>query len=102
VGPETIVAPSGWEDRLVRLEFPAIRRADAPVIGWCLSFDDLVLAKLAAGREHDLAFVEAAVREGMVDNDQFSLGLELMPEGYREDVQTRMQHIRACVGGLSG
>ena len=28
VGPETAVAPAGWQERLVRLELPAIKRTD--------------------------------------------------------------------------
>ena len=32
VGPETAVAPAGWEGRLVRLELPAIRSREGTVI----------------------------------------------------------------------
>jgi hypothetical protein len=36
------------------------------VRGWCLEVHDLAVAKLAAGREKDLDFVEALVRHGMI------------------------------------
>lgn len=38
VGPETAIAPAGWEQRLVRLELPAILRRDGTVIAWCLRY----------------------------------------------------------------
>ncbi len=34
--------------------------------GWCLEPHDLVLAKLVAGREKDLAYARAAVAAGIV------------------------------------
>lgn len=66
VGPETAIAPAGWQERLVRLELPAIRRKSGTVIAWSLEVHDLVLAKLAAGRADDLEFAEGAVRAGLV------------------------------------
>ena len=85
VGPETAVAPAGWEGRLVRLELPAIRSREGTVIAWCLEVHDLVLAKLAAGREHDLEFAADALREGLVDPDQLRLGVDLIPESHRDE-----------------
>ena len=84
VGPETVIAPAGWEGRLVRLELPPIRRKDATVIAWCLSIHDLLLAKLAAGRPHDLEFAGEAVRAELVDLEQLQLGVDLMPVSHRE------------------
>jgi hypothetical protein len=98
VGPETVIAPTGWEDRLVRLELPAIRRTDGSVIAWCLSMDDLVLAKLAAGRAHDLEFAQEAIKAGLVDPDQLQLGVELMPTQHRDAVRERLAGIVARVG----
>jgi hypothetical protein len=91
VGPETLVAPEGWEDRLVRLELSPIRKRDGKVIAWCLSMHDLVLAKLAAGREHDLEFAEATLAHGLVDGEQLMLGVDLIPESHREIVRERVQ-----------
>ena len=90
VGPETAVAPAGWEGRLVRLELPAIRSREGTVIAWCLEVHDLVLAKLAAGREHDLEFAADALREGLVDPDQLRLGVDLIPESHREPTKKRL------------
>lgn len=90
VGPETVIAPAGWQGRLVRLELPAIRSRDKTVIARCLEIHDLVLAKLAAGREHDFEFVEGAMRAGLVDVDQLRLGVDLMPESHREVTQERL------------
>lgn len=48
VGPETLAAPAGWMDRLVKVELPATQRKDGTVVAWCLETHDLMLAKLAA------------------------------------------------------
>ena len=90
VGPETAVAPAGWEGRLVRLELPAIRPREGTIIAWCLEVHDLVLAKLAAGREHDLEFAADALREGLVDPHQLRLGVDLIPDSHREPTRNRL------------
>ncbi len=63
VGEETATLPSGWRDRLVSLNTPA---TDS-VTGLCLEVHDLAVAKLVAGREKDLVFVKALLREGLAD-----------------------------------
>lgn len=95
VGPETAVAPAGWEQRLVRLELPAIRPSEGTVIAWCIGVHDLVLAKLAAGREHDFEFATDALREGLVDPEQLWLGIDLMPESHRERSRERLELVLA-------
>jgi hypothetical protein len=90
VGPETLVAPAGWEERLVRLELPPVRRKDGTVVAWCLEVHDLVLAKLAAGRPHDYEFVEEAIRFGVVDRVMLRLGVDLLPNSHRELVRERL------------
>ena len=95
VGPETAVAPAGWQERMVRLELPAIRRTRRAVIAWCMSTHDLVLAKLAAGRQHDLEFAADAIREGLVDPQQLQLGVQLMPESHREVTRERLAIVLA-------
>ena len=81
VGPETITAPPGWEGRLIRLEVPPIR---------CLSLPDLMLAKLAAGREHDVQFVRDALADAIVTRDELERGIDLMAEAVREAVRERL------------
>ncbi len=63
VGIETATLPSGWEERLVSIRNDNTRQAT----GLCLEKHDLMLSKLAAGREKDYEFVETALREGLVD-----------------------------------
>ena len=62
VGPETAVLPEGWQQRLVVVFGPNTRM----VRGWCLEAHDLAIAKLVAGREKDLDYVEAMGRFEMV------------------------------------
>ncbi|MEX2211019.1 MAG: DUF6036 family nucleotidyltransferase [Gaiellaceae bacterium] len=97
VGPETVTAPAGWEDRLVRLELPPLRRKGGPVIAWCLEVHDLVLAKLAAGREHDIEFAFEAIRGELVDADRLRIGLGLMPESHREVTTERLEGLLSRV-----
>ena len=97
VGPETITAPTGWEERLEKLEFPALRRKDGPAIAWCLSLPDLMLAKLAAGRTHDIEFVEAALTSGLTSPDELRLGVDLLPQDVRGVVRERADGLIAKV-----
>lgn len=97
VGPETAIAPAGWEQRLIRLEVAAIPRSGETVTAWCLEVHDLVLAKLAAGRPHDLEFAEEAVRAHLVDIDQLRLGVDLVRDSHRELTRDRLEGIIARV-----
>jgi hypothetical protein len=90
VGPETVVGPAGWEDRLVPLEVRTGPHEDRTVTAWCLEVHDLILAKLAAGRRHDYEFVEEAIRGGLVDLNRLRAGVELVPESHRESVRERL------------
>jgi hypothetical protein len=62
VGPETAIAPEGWEERLI----PVIGEQLEGATGWCLEPHDLVVAKMAAGREKDWYFIEEALRHQLV------------------------------------
>ena len=61
IGPETAVLPEGWQDRLIVISNPNT----LSVRGWCLEVHDLAIAKLVAGREKDLDFVEGLQRHAM-------------------------------------
>jgi hypothetical protein len=62
VAEETAVLPSGWKERLVK-----VRNANTGNgCGLCLEVHDLAAAKLAAGREKDLAFVTGLLRHKLV------------------------------------
>lgn len=95
VGPETPVPPAGWETRLTRKVYPATERWKTPAVAWFLGVDDLVLAKLAAGRPKDIAFAESALRSGLVELDSLERGVELMPESHRELTRSRLAVVAA-------
>ena len=63
VGPETAVLPSGWEQRLVKVQNENTRSA----IGYCLDVHDLALSKYVANREKDRDFIRELLRHGFVD-----------------------------------
>jgi len=50
IGPETAVLPSGWDERLVKVENPNTFGAR----GWCLEVHELAIARHVAGREKDI------------------------------------------------
>lgn len=91
IGPETIIAPAGWEDRLIRVELPALTRKDGIAVGWCLEIHDLVLAKVAAGRPHDLDFVRDVLGAHLVKIQLLRRGIELVPESHRNRVRKRLE-----------
>lgn len=63
VSVATAVLPAGWRDRVVRFDL-----ADAePSAAVCIEAHDLVVSKLVAGREKDISFAGALVRERLVD-----------------------------------
>ncbi|HET6954893.1 MAG TPA: hypothetical protein VFI47_31315 [Acidimicrobiales bacterium] len=63
VSVETAVLAPGWQHRLVVLDTPGSK----PGRGLCPERHDLVASKLAAGREKDLEFAAALLREHIVD-----------------------------------
>lgn len=60
---EVAILPRGWRDRLVVFETAGTE----PGRGLCLEPHDLVVAKLLAHREKDLAFARALLFAGLVD-----------------------------------
>lgn len=95
IGPETVTAPIGWEQRLIRIEVPALARKDGAAVGWCLEVHDLLLAKLAAGRPHDLTFADDAIREGLAEPERLVRGLGLMPATHRDVTKARLEGLAA-------
>jgi len=75
VGPETAKAPAGWQTRLIPIHNENTRGAT----GWCIEPDDLVLSKLAAGREKDLTFARAAIARGLVNPGELRSRVAGMP-----------------------
>lgn len=99
VGPETPIPPVGWETRLTKKVSPANELWKRPAVAWFLSADDLVLAKLAAGRPRDTAFAVEAIRSNVVQIESLERGLELMPETHREPTRQRLATAIAKWGG---
>lgn len=63
VAEETACLPAGWKTRLVVIQNANTRG----VRGLCLEVHDLLVAKSIAGREKDVAFVEAAAEHSLAD-----------------------------------
>ena len=63
VSLETAVLPSGWKDRLIRVQNENTRQCT----GWCVEAHDLAASKLVAFREKDRSFVRVMLTEGLVD-----------------------------------
>lgn len=96
VGPETARAPTGWRDRLVRVEIPPRVRQQAGVVAVCLEPCDLVLAKCAAGRDRDWDFARDALEAGLVDLDELISRIDDLPiDGIGRG------HVRQMVEGMA-
>jgi hypothetical protein len=67
VGPETAKPPTGWRDRLIRVDIPARIRSPRRPVAWCLEPHDLILAKCVAGRDRDWEFARDALVAGLVN-----------------------------------
>jgi hypothetical protein len=63
---KTAVLPDGWQSRLVPFE---IKGAD-PAKAFCLDPHDLVLSKLIAMREKDVAFARSLLEADLVSRDR--------------------------------
>lgn len=65
VSVTTALLPRGWEQRLVRFATPAT----VGVVAWCLSPEDLWVAKALAGRPKDFELCRALLHAGVVQRD---------------------------------
>jgi hypothetical protein len=80
VGPETVVGPAGWQERLIRTEIPPRVGRREGAIACCLEIHDLVLAKCAAGRERDWEFAREALVAGLVGEAELLGRIDALPE----------------------
>jgi len=81
VGPETAKPPSGWQERVARIEIPprdASNRTE-PIIAYCLELHDLVLSKCVANRERDWEYAEQALRAGLVEGSTLLSRVSQLP-----------------------
>jgi hypothetical protein len=99
VGPETAVTAAGWETRLIRVDASPAMPRDRTRSGWCLEPHDLMLAKLAAGRERDWDYVRVAIRHELVRVELLRERLALMPDTHRELVRERLAGVIHRAGG---
>ena len=93
VGPTTATLPKGWELRLLPVHGPSTRGAT----GWCLEVHDIVVSKLIASREKDLAYARAALRHGLVRVDELEERLRdtsLEDERLRPVLEARLTALR--------
>ncbi|MBC5827937.1 MAG: DUF433 domain-containing protein [Candidatus Eremiobacteraeota bacterium] len=67
VGPETVVAPEGWQHRRVALTTRTLQGTE--VRGWCLETHDLLISKYVAGRPKDLEYCSAVIRLAKAEKD---------------------------------
>jgi hypothetical protein len=65
VSVSTAILPDGWRDRVVLFD----TAGTAPGRGLCLEPHDCVVSKLVAGREKDVEFAAALIRERLIDPD---------------------------------
>jgi len=77
VSVTTAVLPDGWQERTVAFA-PA---GAAPARARCLEPHDCVVAKLVAGREKDIVFARALLRERLVDPAVLIDRVRLLPAG---------------------
>jgi hypothetical protein len=95
VGPETVVGPAGWQERLVRIEIPPRVGRREGAIACCLEAHDLVLAKCAAGRDRDWTFARAALDAKLVEATQLLRRIDDLPEP-----PVDRAHVRGMLEGL--
>jgi hypothetical protein len=93
VGPETAKTPTGWEERLIRVDAQPKTTTQRRRSGWCLEPHDLMLSKLARGDQRDWDFVETSLRENLVDPAVLQERCQSMPLEYRDSVSK-------CLGGV--
>ncbi|HEX7058296.1 MAG TPA: DUF6036 family nucleotidyltransferase [Solirubrobacterales bacterium] len=91
VGPETAVAPAGWEERLI----PIRSENTGGATGWCLEVHDLLLSKCVAGRERDWEFVEEALRHRLARPDELRGRVDELPID-----DSRREAVRQMLGGV--
>jgi len=95
VGPETAVAPAGWEDRLVRVDIPPRPGQSEGPVALCVEIHDLMLAKCAAGRDHDWRFVHDALAAELVQVEELHRRLQDLPEP-----PVDREHVRKMLEGI--
>lgn len=88
VGPETAILPSGWFQRVHRVQ----NRNTNDRVGYCLAVADLFMSKAAAGRDKDREFCMALLQHAYVKLDHV---LALVP--HMPLVEAEQRRLRATI-----
>lgn len=83
---DTATLPEGWRDRLVGWDL----QSSLPAIPHFLEPHDLAVAKLAANRDKDKAFVNALIKTGMLDVAVIRERVDLLADDVDPRVATRL------------
>lgn len=75
VGSESAVMPSDWRDRAIVFSTPAMNGVRALVP----SPEDIALSKLVAGRDKDMAWLLAGLKDLIIDADEMRALIPLLP-----------------------
>jgi hypothetical protein len=99
VAETTAVLPVGWQARVIVVKNANTRGA----AGLCLEVHDLLVSKLIAGRDKDLAFAREAVAHGLVSEATLVERLAATPldSAERTRLQTRVGTLFQRRGGQS-
>jgi hypothetical protein len=73
ISPETAVLPRNWRSRITRVQ----NQNTNGIAGLCIGPVDLAVSKLVAGREKDIAFVTAMLRQHLIAKSNIG---EILPE----------------------
>jgi hypothetical protein len=76
VDEHTATLPEGWRDRINIIKSAATGNSE----GACISLEDLVLSKYAAGREKDYAFISEVIVNDLVKKSSLLSLCEKMPK----------------------
>jgi hypothetical protein len=97
VGPEALIAPTGWQDRLIEVNIlPRVASERAPK-AYCLEPHDLVLAKCAANRDRDWEFAREAINSDVVRLESLLARIDALPltDDRRESIRVRLGALEA-------
>lgn len=92
VSERTAVLPRKWRERLVHLK---LADPELKVKAYCLDPHDLVVSKLAAGREKDTVFIRELLAKGLVDYKTIEARLEktTLTAPQRRRMESQLQSI---------
>ena len=95
VGPNTARLPTGWQDRLVRLQTAATNHR----VGYCLDPVDLFVSKACAAREKDQTFNRAMLVHRVVTLDSVLARIALLENS--DEAQRAAQWSRRLAAALN-